>query len=36
MERLDLSKRDIKLLAALQLGKFEVFCRCLNGTNIKL
>jgi hypothetical protein len=36
MERLDSSERNIKLLAALQLGKFEDFPTCLNGTNVKL
>jgi ankyrin repeat protein len=36
MERLDSSHRNIKLLAALQRGKFEDFCKYLNGTNVNL
>ena len=36
LESLDSSERNIKLLAALQLGKFEDFPTCLNGTNEKL
>ena len=36
IERLDSSEINIKLLAALQHGKFEVFRNCLCGTNVNL